>query len=38
MKKKELYTLLKKGYAEARYDKKYIIIEQQVSVLIDRLG
>lgn len=33
----ELFDLLKKGYVEARYDKKYTITKEEVSKLIDHI-
>jgi HEPN domain-containing protein/predicted nucleotidyltransferase len=34
---KHLFDLLKKGYIEARYDKKYVITEIEVQILIERI-
>ena len=34
---RDLFTLIKNGYVEARYDKSYVITEEQVKTLIDRV-
>jgi HEPN domain-containing protein/predicted nucleotidyltransferase len=34
---KHIFDLLKKGYVEARYDKKYVITRVEVELLIDRI-
>jgi HEPN domain-containing protein len=34
---KDLFTLLRKGYIEARYDKKFSITKEDVATLIERM-
>ena len=34
---RHLFILLKKGYVEARYDKNYVITEEEVKTLIERV-
>jgi HEPN domain-containing protein/predicted nucleotidyltransferase len=34
---KDLFALLRKGYVEARYDKKFVITEKEIKLLVERL-
>jgi HEPN domain-containing protein len=34
---KDLFALLRKGYVEARYDKKFVITEKEIRLLVERL-